>query len=212
MSRSPTSSAPAPARRESILDAAEDLFLRQGYEGTSVHQVVQRVGIAQGTFYYHFPSKEAVLDALVERALHPFGEAAQTRATEDRPPWERVVEVLSQVLRIRSERGPLMAYIHREGNLKLHETFLRRVKERFGPLLISLLEEGMASGTLHVHAPEETASFLLVTAEYLFDSPHWLGDPTVYEAQLKVAASVVEGLLGLPHDAVDLDLLGGRKG
>ena len=212
MSRSPTSSAPAPGRRESILDAAEDLFLRQGYEGTSVHQVVQRVGIAQGTFYYHFPSKEAVLDALVERALHPFGEAAQTRATEDRPPWERVVEVLSQVLRIRSERGPLMAYIHREGNLKLHETFLRRVKERFGPLLVSLLEEGMASGTLHVHAPEETASFLLVTAEYLFDSPHWLGDPTVYEAQLKVAASVVEGLLGLPHDAVDLDLLGGRKG
>jgi len=212
MSRTPAPSAPAPARRESILDAAEDLFLRQGYEGTSVHQVVQRVGIAQGTFYYHFPSKEAVLDALVERALHPFGEAAQTRATEDRPPWERVVEVLSQVLRIRSERGPLMAYIHREGNLKLHETFLRRVKERFGPLLISLLEEGMASGTLHVHAPEETASFLLVTAEYLFDSPHWLGDPTVYEAQLKVAASVVEGLLGLPHDAVDLDLLGGRKG
>ena len=212
MSRSPTSSAPAPGRRESILDAAEDLFLRQGYEGTSVHQVVQRVGIAQGTFYYHFPSKEAVLEALVERALHPFGEAAQTRATEDRPPWERVVEVLSQVLRIRSERGPLMAYIHREGNLKLHETFLRRVKERFGPLLVSLLEEGMASGTLHVHAPEETASFLLVTAEYLFDSPHWLGDPTVYEAQLKVAASVVEGLLGLPHDAVDLDLLGGRKG
>ena len=122
------------------------------------------------------------------------------------------MEVLSQVLRIRSERGPLMAYIHREGNLKLHETFLRRVKERFGPLLVSLLEEGMASGTLHVHAPEETASFLLVTAEYLFDSPHWLGDPTVYEAQLKVAASVVEGLLGLPHDAVDLDLLGGRKG
>ncbi|WP_352426203.1 TetR/AcrR family transcriptional regulator [Aminomonas paucivorans] len=212
MSRTPAPSAPAPARRESILDAAEDLFLRQGYEGTSVHQVVQRVGIAQGTFYYHFPSKEAVLDALVERALHPFGEAAQTRATEDRPPWERVVEVLSQVLRIRSERGPLMAYIHREGNLKLHETFLRRVKERFGPLLVSLLEEGMASGTLHVHAPEETASFLLVTAEYLFDSPHWLGDPTVYEAQLKVAASVVEGLLGLPHDAVDLDLLGGRKG
>ena len=212
MSRTPAPSAPAPARRESILDAAEDLFLRQGYEGTSVHQVVQRVGIAQGTFYYHFPSKEAVLDALVERALHPFGEAAQTRATEDRPPWERVVEVLSQVQRIRSERGPLMAYIHREGNLKLHETFLRRVKERFGPLLVSLLEEGMASGTLHVHAPEETASFLLVTAEYLFDSPHWLGDPTVYEAQLKVAASVVEGLLGLPHDAVDLDLLGGRKG
>ena len=53
MSRTPAPSAPAPARRESILDAAEDLFLRQGYEGTSVHQVVQRVGIAQGTFYYH---------------------------------------------------------------------------------------------------------------------------------------------------------------
>ena len=49
--------APGPARREAILDAAEDLFLRQSYEDTSVHQLVRRVGIAQGTFYYHFPSK-----------------------------------------------------------------------------------------------------------------------------------------------------------
>ena len=102
-----------------------------------------------------------------------------------------------------------MAYIHREGNLKLHQAFLRRVKERFQPLLASLLEEGDRTGELHVHAPGETASFLLATAEYLFDSPHWPHDPGAYEEQLKVAASVVEGLLGLPHDAVDLHLLGG---
>jgi hypothetical protein len=70
----------------------------------------------------------------------------------------------------------------------------------------------MASGTLHVHAPEETASFLLVTAEYLFDSPHWLGNPTVYEAQLKVAASWWRGCWGCPTNAVDLDLLGGAEG
>ena len=201
--------APGPARREAILDAAEDLFLRQSYEDTSVHQLVRRVGIAQGTFYYHFPSKEAVLEALVERALHPFGEDAEALASPPRPLTERVLLVLSQVLRIRSERGPLMAYIHREGNLKLHQAFLRRVKERFQPLLASLLEEGDRTGELHVHAPGETASFLLATAEYLFDSPHWSYDPGAYEEQLKVAASVVEGLLGLPHDAVDLHLLGG---
>ena len=200
---------PGPARREAILDAAEDLFLKQSYEDTSVHQLVRRVGIAQGTFYYHFPSKEAVLEALVERALHPFGEDAEALASPPRPLTERVLLVLSQVLRIRSERGPLMAYIHREGNLKLHQAFLRRVKERFQPLLASLLEEGDRTGELHVHAPGETASFLLATAEYLFDSPHWPHDPGAYEEQLKVAASVVEGLLGLPHDAVDLHLLGG---
>lgn len=52
---------PAAGLRTRILDAAVDLFARQGYEGTSVAQVVAAAGVAKGGFYHHFPSKQDLL-------------------------------------------------------------------------------------------------------------------------------------------------------
>jgi AcrR family transcriptional regulator len=45
-------------RRKDILAVAADLFMRQGYEATSVDQIVRVAAIAKGTFYYHFSSKK----------------------------------------------------------------------------------------------------------------------------------------------------------
>lgn len=47
--------------RARVLDAAVDLFARQGYDATSVAEVVTRAGVAKGGFYHHFASKEALL-------------------------------------------------------------------------------------------------------------------------------------------------------
>ncbi|MEU3648305.1 ScbR family autoregulator-binding transcription factor [Lentzea sp. NPDC034063] len=55
------------ATREAILRAAAEEFDRLGYERTSLTAVLARAGLTKGAFYFHFPSKEAVADALVER-------------------------------------------------------------------------------------------------------------------------------------------------
>lgn len=58
----------APAeRREAILDAALDCFVTQGFHGTAVPQVAKRAGIAAGTIYHYFPSKEALVNALYRK-------------------------------------------------------------------------------------------------------------------------------------------------
>ncbi len=57
-------------RREELLDIALDLCRTQGFDALRVEQVVQRAGVAKGTFYHYFASKDAVLEALVQR----FGE------------------------------------------------------------------------------------------------------------------------------------------
>jgi AcrR family transcriptional regulator len=54
-------SAPDSGARERVLDAAVELFAQQGYDGTSVTQVITRAGVAKGGFYHHFASKEALL-------------------------------------------------------------------------------------------------------------------------------------------------------
>jgi len=63
---------PREARREQILEAATRAFVRTGYHGTHVDDVIREAGVARGTFYLHFESKHAVFAALVERMLAVF--------------------------------------------------------------------------------------------------------------------------------------------
>ncbi len=63
---------PAELRREELLDAAQQRFLAKGIAGTSIDDIVAAADVAKGTFYLHFASKEAILDALRERFIHDF--------------------------------------------------------------------------------------------------------------------------------------------
>jgi AcrR family transcriptional regulator len=58
---------PAAVRREELLSAAQRLFLEQGIGPTTVEDITARAGIAKGTFYLQFASKEALIEALRER-------------------------------------------------------------------------------------------------------------------------------------------------
>jgi AcrR family transcriptional regulator len=66
--------------RDQIVEAADQLFYRQGFEHTSFADIAAKVKISRGNFYHHFKSKDQILDAAIERRL------AKTRAMLDR--WE----------------------------------------------------------------------------------------------------------------------------
>lgn len=53
--------------RKAILDAALQMFSRQGFRGTSIRDVAARAGVSTGSVYHHFRDKEAVLDTLLEQ-------------------------------------------------------------------------------------------------------------------------------------------------
>jgi AcrR family transcriptional regulator len=55
--------------RERIVEAADDLFYRQGYEKTSFSDIADAVGITRGNFYYHFKSKDEILNAVIQARL-----------------------------------------------------------------------------------------------------------------------------------------------
>ena len=66
--------------RERILDVALDLFLEQGYDGTSLREIAERLGVTKAALYYHFPSKEDIF-----RALHMRVHALLSKALERLP-------------------------------------------------------------------------------------------------------------------------------
>jgi TetR/AcrR family transcriptional repressor of nem operon len=60
---------PDTGTRQQIIDAADDLFYRQGFEHTSFAHIAAAVGISRGNFYHHFKSKDQILDAVVGMRL-----------------------------------------------------------------------------------------------------------------------------------------------
>ena len=85
----------AEERKNEILDAAEELFAAKGYEHTSTGDILGRVGIARGTLYYHFKSKEDILDALIERINGVLIAGAKKAAADQRiPVVERIIRTI----------------------------------------------------------------------------------------------------------------------
>ena len=87
--------------REKILDVALDLFTDQGFDGTSMREIAERLHISKPAIYYHFASKEEILMALHMR-LHAFGRSALARLagqTVTLQLWGSLLsELLDQVL------------------------------------------------------------------------------------------------------------------
>src|SRR5512145_2498415 len=103
---------PGPERRgehtrERILDAAEALFADRGFEGTALRDVAGRVGIRTPSLYNHFPSKEALYTAVLERVVEPV--LALLTAMVESPPAARPDsrEVVERVMALLAQRPDL---------------------------------------------------------------------------------------------------------
>ena len=79
----PTSLAPTrrgQRTRDRILDVAEELFAEWGYERTGLRDIAAEVPLRQPSLYNHFPTKAALYEAVIERALSPVREKFRERA------------------------------------------------------------------------------------------------------------------------------------
>lgn len=93
--------------RDQIVETAERLFYRQGYEHTSFAHIADAIGISRGNFYYHFKSKDDILDAVIDARL------ANTRKMLAQ--WERAGEtpadrILSFIHMLNANRSNIKRY------------------------------------------------------------------------------------------------------
>jgi TetR/AcrR family transcriptional repressor of nem operon len=96
----------APSLRDALLEAATDLFRRQGYVATTVDEICAAAGATKGAFFHHFASKEAVAEACLVRWKQQFG--ATMAATLDKAggdPAERLFALLDFFIDAFSDRN-----------------------------------------------------------------------------------------------------------
>ncbi len=97
-------------RREEILSAARRVFAARGFRGTTIADIAEEAGIALGTIYLYFPSKEAVFAALNQR-LGELITAAATKAPPARTLEETVRERIRRVFETCAENRDLVRLV-----------------------------------------------------------------------------------------------------
>ncbi len=150
-----------PGVRERILAAAVDLFAEQGYDATSVAQVIARAGVAKGGFYHHFASKQelpsAVYGELIARQL-----AGMRRIlTAGRPPAETLRALIDDlvVTTAGSSRAALVSMREMHRHADAHSTQLRRARRTYHDAVARLVREAQAAGEFSTVASAEMVTF-----------------------------------------------------
>src|SRR5512145_3331651 len=76
--------------RDHIIEAADRLFYQQGYEHTSFSDIADAVQISRGNFYYHFRTKDEILDAVIGARLNATRKMLDQWEIEGRQPEDRI--------------------------------------------------------------------------------------------------------------------------
>ena len=151
-------------RRAQLVTAAAETFARQGVAATSVADIVRSAGVAQGTFYLYFPSKDDVILAVVETVAESILAGLQGRlGTPDLPAKQRLRDfghLLADLSRA-DDLSDVTDFIHRPENRALHDRFAEHLLPRMVPLMHQLIADGVADGSFRVRDPCAAAWFVL---------------------------------------------------
>jgi AcrR family transcriptional regulator len=145
-------------RRIEFINAAETLFNDKGFENTSVDDIVQRVGVAKGLFYYYFKSREELLSAIVDKIMDEMEQiVVQATNKEGLTAMQRLLEMTSSSDKIRVRSGSLMKFFHEERNQALHFQLEVRSMTFLVPAMEAIIKQGVREGIFNTPYPRETA-------------------------------------------------------
>ena len=146
-------------RRQEILEAALDLFCEKGYEGASMADLAQRLGISQGLCYRYFPSKQALLDCAVDQyAQQQVRILSPVLCDGTKSLLQRMLEMPAPE---HYEAGGFYNAFHSESGRRMHQILSVRVCELLTPLVQKQLEHAIKAGEIVSNDPESDASFLI---------------------------------------------------
>jgi AcrR family transcriptional regulator len=156
-------------RRADIIQAARYLFQTQEYSKTTMQDVMTELGIAKGTIYHYFPSKEALLEAVVEEMVDTNIEQLANLIEKSKGNALEKLQHVIQLSNIASKNEEILSHLHRSGNEAMHTRLLAETILKQAPLYEKLIRQGCDEGVFKTEAPLECAEFMLTGIQFLTD-------------------------------------------
>ena len=143
------------ATRQRLLDAAEAVFAEKGYHGTVVDDIIRASDSSKGGFYFHFPNKQAIFLALVDKLVPKLAAAIDRAIAGERDPVAQLDAALRTVLETfgRHRKLSKILLIEAVGLGHGFDEKLMRTRGRFAAMIQEHLDHAVAAGAI---APQDT--------------------------------------------------------
>ena len=167
-------------RKQELLQIAYRMFLQKGYEETSVDEIISQAGIAKGTYYYYFETKEQMLEEVIGMMIGQEIQAAEQILQTDLPVPQKILGIITS-LRPAPAESPIEEALMKPENIIMHGKILKKLIESVTPLLSEVVEEGIAEGIFACdHIPERVRMLLIISSETFDEGQFSEGDIAVF--------------------------------
>lgn len=204
-------------RRQDIIEAAENLFYKYGYEGTSIQDVLDILHLSKGGFYHHFESKLQLLEAICSKNVDIACKyAVDALESCEGTPVERLNILLNHIGLMNQESADFIGLVIRvayagEGAL-LRDSMKRGYIERLVPYMNAVIMEGFEKGVFYAPYPEKIPEIIMYLGTCFTDDIGFClveekGNPecaiSILE-KLNAYRHSIEAILGAPYGSIEL--------
>jgi AcrR family transcriptional regulator len=204
-------------RLKELLDSAQQFFFEKGYQKTSVNDIIEKVGVAKGTFYHYFKTKSDLLDKLVER----FTEVIHTEMKKlvkrtDLNALEKMNGFFALGRTFKARNIELMKLLlkalYNEENLVMRHRMIRNRIKLTLPEFVKVIDQGIKEDVFNVTNSRELAELIYylginineLAGELLLTLSENPENINIIERKIKAYESSVEKILGIPEGSISI--------
>lgn len=156
-------------RRAEIIKAAGTLFKTKEYESTTMQDVMEKLGIAKGTIYHYFKSKEALLQAVIDDIVDLHISEMQTIVKEAKGTALKKIQILVETGTMTADNRNFLNDLQKRGNDVMNSRLLAATLLKQAPIYAKLIMQGCEEGIFQTETPLECAEFFLTAIQFLTD-------------------------------------------
>jgi len=182
-------------RKNELIKIAYKKFLENGYEQTSVDEIIEEAQIAKGTYYYYFQSKEQMLEEVVEMMAAKGSERAAEVLKSDLSVPEKIVGIML-AYRPMADELIIQDTLNQPENILLHDRINKKLVADAVPLLSEAVREGIRQGVFACEQIEERVKMILIISRIFDDGDYTRNDVIAFIDLAEKLLGAKPGTLG----------------
>ncbi len=192
-----------------ILDALQQLLENHAIQNISVSDIAKKAEMGKGSIYYYFPSKEAILDALIERNYEkPLKTAKNLAAQTEISPFTRMAMILqacrnSSAAFLSHNSTDSAAGTNAQDFAFLHQKYMNHLISELKPALTEIINQGIASDEIHFEYPAALAEIVLIVLAVKLNNTFLSSTAEDSEDTIRGLVSLLEKGTDIPQGALN---------
>ena len=204
-------------RKNELLETARELFFTKGYKQTSIESIIKKIGVAKGTFYYYFKSKEDLLDKLTYKMSKKIlEEVKKIVEKDDLNAIDKLNKAYAVAGSVKLENIELLKVLlkafYNDRNLFFRHKMLMSSMEILAPEFSKIIRQGVNEKVFNTPFPDEAARLIFEIAntfsgkipQLIMDLDKNPENLNKVEKEYRVYENAIERIVGAEEGTIEI--------